>query len=181
MEQVAYGRGVVQDYRDAYVLFQEAAALNHAPASYYCGIFALYGHGVPIDYNQALGWFEQAAGMEDPTISAKVGLLAITLPSPLINYQCWPITMRGWAQQAAAARDELSESLLRAKEVNTAVQEAYSAVEEQGDHGGDESSGGSGGSWYLEAEAALAEVDEEIRRAGGTPLEDDHYTDHIEY
>ena len=43
---VAYGRGVAQDYKEAYRMFQQGAARNHAPSMYFCGIFHLYGHGV---------------------------------------------------------------------------------------------------------------------------------------
>jgi len=62
---------------------------NHAPSLYYCGVFHLFGHGVPVDYHQALQFFDTAALLEDAHISAK----------------------------AAAARDELTASLKKAKEV----------------------------------------------------------------
>jgi hypothetical protein len=62
---------------------------NHAPSLYYCGVFHLFGHGVPVDYHQALQFFDTAAQLEDPHISAT----------------------------ATAARNELTASLKKAKEV----------------------------------------------------------------
>ena len=53
------GSVLQKDYREAFSLFQEAASLRHAPATYMCGVCALYGHGLPVDYNAALLWFEQ--------------------------------------------------------------------------------------------------------------------------
>ena len=78
-------------------MFQEGAGRNHAPSMYYCGVFSLYGHGIDVDYSQALLWFDQAAQMEDPTISDK----------------------------AALARDELSASLKKAKEVNAEIMRGF--------------------------------------------------------
>lgn len=60
-----HGRGVKQNYREAYNLYCKAALMGDADAAYSMGFMYFNGRGVPRNLSLALHWFKRAAAGGD--------------------------------------------------------------------------------------------------------------------
>ena len=70
----AYGKGVVQDYKEAVVWYRKAAEQGFASAQYYLGVMYRNGEGVLQDYKQAVKWYRKAAEQGHAKAQYNLGL-----------------------------------------------------------------------------------------------------------
>lgn len=69
-----FGRGVTQDYSQAYVWFRRAAEQGNADAEYCLGVLYDNGEGVAQDPAQAAAWLRKAAGEGNADAQLALGL-----------------------------------------------------------------------------------------------------------
>ena len=56
-----FGKGVLQDHKEAVKWWQKAAEQGHADAQYWLGAAYENGEGVPQDYTEGVKWYRKAA------------------------------------------------------------------------------------------------------------------------
>jgi TPR repeat protein len=68
------GKGVPQDYREAFQWYRKAADQGNAKAQYGVGYMYHWGRDVSQDANQALGWYRKAADQGNAKAQYDLGL-----------------------------------------------------------------------------------------------------------
>ncbi len=76
-ETYYFGKGVLQDYKEAAEWFRKAAEQGHAHAQYWLGFMysVYYSEGVSYDYKEAAEWFRKAAEQGDAEAQLEVGYM----------------------------------------------------------------------------------------------------------
>lgn len=80
------GRGVPQDYAEAYLWYRKAAEQGYAKAQFSLGDLYFQGKGVPQDYSEAVRWTQKAADQGYAGAQAGVGYLYFNGVGVLRNY-----------------------------------------------------------------------------------------------
>ena len=70
-----YGKGVVQDHKEAVTWYGLAAAQGYAEAQYKLGVMYERGQGVPQDYKEAVKWYRLAAAQRHALAQWWLGLM----------------------------------------------------------------------------------------------------------
>jgi TPR repeat protein len=119
------GRGVAQDYKQAFAWHQKAALQGKADAQYVIGAMYYKGNAVPQDQKQALYWFRKAAEQGHPEAQYALGLLyryhVAGMPQDVVlAYMLWNLSAaNGHAnaanQRAAVARQMSQEQIEEAQ------------------------------------------------------------------
>lgn len=71
----ALGRGVTQDYKEAFAWYTKAAEQKYSLAQYSLGLMYYNGNGVPQDYKEALKWYTKAAEQGFAEAQYNLGLM----------------------------------------------------------------------------------------------------------
>ena len=95
------GRGVAQDFAEAFAWYEKAANQRHAGAQHMMGTCYAYGIRVSPDYRQAIAWFERAA--EQGHANAQY-LLGVSFTHGLAGVQDDAVAAE-WYLRAAEAGD----------------------------------------------------------------------------
>ncbi|MGL5292245.1 MAG: tetratricopeptide repeat protein, partial [Aeromonas sp.] len=68
-----FGKGVKQDYNQAFTWLQKSAVQGYADAQYKLGNMYATGTGVTKDYSQALAWYQKAAAQSYAKAESALG------------------------------------------------------------------------------------------------------------
>jgi TonB family protein len=116
-----WGIGVTQDYEQALVFFQKAAAQDDARAESYLGLMYSQGQGVAKDSVEAAGWFRKAAEQNDVIGQLYLGKAYIDgsgLPVDFVQAHMWlslAIQQKGQGAQATNLRKQLEAKMSAAE------------------------------------------------------------------
>ena len=86
------GKGVLQDYKEAFKWFTKAAEQGHAGAQHNLGNCYANGEGVPKDYKEAFKWYTKSAEQGDALAQAMLGVMydnGYGVPKDLVHAYAW--------------------------------------------------------------------------------------------
>jgi TPR repeat protein len=103
------GRGVLQDYKQAFAWHQKAALQGKADAQYVVGAMYYKGNAVPPDQKQAVYWFRKAAEQGHPEAQYALALLyryhVAGMPQDVVlAYMLWNLAAANGHANAASQR-----------------------------------------------------------------------------
>jgi uncharacterized protein len=110
------GRGVPQDYRQAFAWHQKAALQGKADAQYVLGAMYYKGNSVPQDQKQAVYWFRKAAELGHPDAQYTLGLLyryhVAGMPQDVVlAYMLWNLSASSGNANAASQRASVARQM----------------------------------------------------------------------